>query len=111
MLARQGRRVIGVESNVDAVHLAQQSAKDNLIDSAKFVCADVAGVLDKLLAKEKVRTVIVNPPREGLADKVREALVANPPERVIYISCMPATLARDLKLLKTVYGSCRGQSV
>lgn len=103
LLARQGRRVVGVESNVDAIHLAQQSAKDNLIDSVKFVCADVAGVLDKLLAKEKARTVIVNPPREGLADKVREALVANPPERLIYISCMPSTLARDLKLLKAVY--------
>ena len=103
LLARSGRRVVGVESNAEAIHLAQQASRDNRIDSVQFVCADVAEVLGKLLAKEKARSVVVNPPREGLADKVCDALLANAPEKLIYISCMPATLARDLKRLMSVY--------
>lgn len=100
LLARSGRRVVGVESNADAVKLAQQSAKANGIKRTEFLHDDVAEVLGSLLAKENPSCVIVNPPREGLADSVRQVLKDAAPPRIIYVSCMPSTLARDLKALE-----------
>lgn len=103
LLARAGRRVVGVESNQDATRLAQENARANDIASAEFVCADVAAVLGKLLGRERDAIVLVNPPREGLSDPVREALRKSPPKKLLYISCMPATLARDLSSLKDIF--------
>jgi len=103
LLAREGVHVIGVESNPESIRLAQINQQLNKLKPVTFLTADVALVLPKLLKQERPQTVILNPPREGLEKRICEALVANPPERLLYVSCMPSTLARDLKRLRSQF--------
>lgn len=91
--------VIGVEANKDAIRMAKTNAEKNKIASVSFVQADVEEVLESQLKKMRPDLVIVNPPREGLSTNVAEALIAHHSSDILYISCMPPTLARDLKLL------------
>lgn len=102
MLARQKlylEKAIGVEANKEAIRLAQVNARKNGIGSVDFIQADVQQVLRGLLERADPDLVIVNPPREGLAREVIQAFIERPPPVILYISCMPPTLARDLKLL------------
>lgn len=90
-LARAGAEVVGIELDEDAVAAARAAA-----EGARFV----AGPVEEILPAElPAGLVILNPPRAGLTPEVPEALAARPPERVLYVSCNPATLARDLKRL------------
>jgi 23S rRNA (uracil1939-C5)-methyltransferase len=98
LLTKLGITTIGVESNKDAIDLAIKNAKNNSLN-VSFLKADVANVLDGLLKKEKPDFVVVNPPRIGLADPVRDQLKAHKPKHLVYISCNPTTLARDLQLI------------
>lgn len=100
LLASHGFHVTGVESSPAAIKMAQANAAANALkDKAAFVQADVQHVLPKLLKKEHPELVVVNPPRTGLDANVVRALLDNPPRAILYISCMPPTLARDLKRL------------
>lgn len=102
LLARNGLKtfnVTGVENNGEAIRLAKHNAQANNISNVNFVKADVQNVIASLLEKTSPDVVIVNPPREGLDPKVIKALLANAPKWIFYISCMPPTLARDVKLL------------
>lgn len=99
MLARQGFTVCGVETNKEAIRLAQNNTNKNQINHARFIQADVQNVLYPLLDEINPDLVIVNPPREGVDPKVIEALLQYLPMNILYISCMPPTLARDLNLL------------
>lgn len=99
LLAREGLNVTGVENNEEAIRLANMNAKKNHISHANFIKAEVENVLPSLLKKTSSDVVIVNPPREGLHTKVIEALIETAPQSIFYISCMPPTLARDLKIL------------
>lgn len=99
LLAKLGVSTIGVESNKEAIDLAIKNARNNSLSNVSFLKADVANVLDGLLKKEEPDFVIVNPPRTGLADTVRDQLKAHKPKHLIYISCNPTTLARDLQLI------------
>ena len=103
LLAKDGSSVIGVEYNREAIQLAKQNAKNNNIFKIKFVQGDVNLLLKDLLKHEKPDLVIVNPPREGLDKTVVEALMKYPPKHILYISCMPSTLARDLNGLSNHY--------
>lgn len=91
-LARQGATVVGIEVDERAVEEARQGAPEG----AEFVVGRVEEALPAALPAD---LVIVNPPRAGLDPAVPAALLERPPERVIYISCNPATLARDLERL------------
>lgn len=102
ILAREGIKVLGIESNPEAIAMAKENAKQNGI-SAQFECADAAAHLAKKLKSNKPDLVVVNPPREGLAPEVTKALLQERAKHIIYISCMPATLARDLKSLTEGY--------
>jgi 23S rRNA (uracil1939-C5)-methyltransferase len=93
-LARAGAHVVGVELDEDAVAAARHAAPEN----AEFVAAPVEEVLPDHLPAE---LVILNPPRAGVAAEVADALLAAPPERIVYVSCDPATLARDVRRLAT----------
>lgn len=98
-LAPGAGRVIGVEVVPQAVEDARENARRNgLADKTRFECGD-AGDLAARLEGEGVRpdVVVVDPPRKGLAPEVADAVARMAPERVVYVSCDPATLARDVK--------------
>jgi 23S rRNA (uracil1939-C5)-methyltransferase len=98
LLANQGFKVTGVETNEEAVNRAQKNAADNnLSQKVQFIKADVQNILGKLLKREHAQLIIVNPPRTGLDSSVVQALLKEAPPSILYISCMPPTLARDLK--------------
>lgn len=99
-MAKQAKSVIGVEIVPQAIEDAKINAKENGIENARFICAD-AKEAARQLAEEGIKpdVVIVDPPRKGCDSEVIE-IIANEfkPERVVYVSCDAATLARDLKL-------------
>lgn len=97
LLARKGFPVIGVEFNREAVRIAQQNACKYDLLKAQFIQADVADVVDRLLKEKRPSWVVINPPREGLDKRVTNALQSHTPQKILYLSCMPSTLARDLK--------------
>ncbi len=97
-LARHAARVIGAEIVPQAIEDARANARRNGIGNAEFFCGD-AGAIAARLAEEGTRpdVICVDPPRKGLAPEVIDAAVRMAPSRILYISCDPATLARDLK--------------
>ena len=100
-MARAAGRVIGVEVVPQAVEDAKDNAKRNGIENAEFFCGD-AGQAALELEKQGIKAdvVVVDPPRKGLNADTIEALSRFAPRRIVYVSCDPATLARDVALLK-----------
>ncbi len=100
-MASAAGKVIGVEVIPQAVEDARDNAKRNGIDNAEFFCGD-AGQAALELERNGVRpdVVVVDPPRKGLNADAIEALSRMAPRRIVYVSCDPATLARDVALLK-----------
>ncbi len=96
-LAKVGNFIEGSDSNPSAVNDATYNAKVNQVDNAVFVKADAYRHL-KSRGGEVLDLVLLDPPRSGLGDKERDLLLQNKPERIIYVSCNPSTLARDLKV-------------
>ena len=96
--AGRARRVLGVEFNPSAARCAAQNARANGAGNARFLCAD-AGEAARYLEGEGVRpdVVCVDPPRKGLAEDVVDTIADMGPERVVYVSCDPGTLGRDVK--------------
>ena len=97
-LARQARQVIGVEIVPQAVTDARANAlRNGLAEKTRFACGD-ASALAVRLEEEGIRpdVVVVDPPRKGLAADVVDTIARMAPERVVYVSCDPATLARDV---------------
>lgn len=98
--AKTAGSVIGVELNRDAVKDAVANAKRNSAENAKFYCADAGDFMQELaLAGETADVVFMDPPRAGSTRKFIDSLAAMRPKKVVYISCNPETLARDLALL------------
>jgi len=100
-MAKAAGKVIGVEVIEAAVADARDNAKRNGIENAEFFCGD-AGQAALELEKQGVKAdvVVVDPPRKGLNADTIEALARFAPRRIVYVSCDPATLARDVALLK-----------
>ena len=99
-LARHAKKAIGVEIVPQAIEDAKFNAAQNGMENAEFFCMD-AGQAAKMLADRRTRpdVIVVDPPRKGVSADVIEAIRTMAPQRVVYVSCDPATLARDLKLL------------
>jgi len=98
--AKLAKSVVGVDIEPSAVKDAQFNAKLNGIDNAEFICGPCENVIPELLTKGyKPDIIFLDPPRKGCEQTLLEAIVANEIPRVIYISCDPATLARDVKYL------------
>lgn len=97
-LARRAGRVIGAEIVPEAIENARENAGANGVENAEFFCGD-AGAVAKKLAAERLRpdVVVVDPPRKGLGEEVVPVIVSMEPERIVYVSCDPGTLARDVK--------------
>ena len=97
-LASRFEKVIGAEIVPEAIANAKENAERNGIKNAEFVCADAAEIADRL-RREGLQpdAVVVDPPRKGLAESVVRDIAAMQPDRVVYISCNPSTLARDVE--------------
>ena len=100
-MAGAAGRVIGVEVIPQAVEDARENARRNGIENAEFFCGDAGQAALELEAQGiKADVVVVDPPRKGLNADTIEALSRFTPRRIVYVSCDPATLARDVALLK-----------
>ena len=98
--AKKAGKVIGVELNKDAVKDARINAKENKITNAAFYQGDAGRFMVEMAAKgEKADVVFMDPPRAGSDERFLSSVVKLSPKKVIYISCNPETLARDLKYL------------
>ena len=98
-LAQAGLHVLGIEESARAVEDARASAKMNGFDHCQFQTGRAENCLESLETDKPIGTVIVNPPRQGCSPKALQAIADLSPRRIIYVSCNPATLARDLKKL------------
>ena len=99
-MAGHCRRVIGVESVKPAVIAANRNAVINGIVNAEFVCGKAEEAVETKLQGVKADVVILDPPRAGCKPELLETVAKIGPQRVVYVSCNPATLARDLKILR-----------
>lgn len=99
------RRIYGIEIVEEAVQAAKENASINNIKNAQFIAGDVEKVLDKLINKDKIvpDIVMIDPPRKGLDKKSVDNILKISPKRLVYISCNPATLVRDLSAFEDVY--------
>ncbi len=97
-MARDCGKLIGVEIIEDAVRDAEENAAINGVENARFICADASEAAEQL-RNEGVRpdVVILDPPRKGCGEALVKTIRGMAPHRVVYVSCDPATLARDLK--------------
>ena len=100
-MAGAARQLIGVEIIPQAIENAKENARLNGIENARFICDDANGAA-KTLFDEGVRpdVVVVDPPRKGCSREVLETISKMAPDRVVYVSCDPATLARDCGIMK-----------
>jgi 23S rRNA (uracil1939-C5)-methyltransferase len=96
-LAGSARQVVGVESFKSAIRDAKRNAFKNNITNCKFIKGACEHIIPAL--EEKFDVVILDPPRSGCKPELIQALVRKAPKRIVYVSCNPATLARDLALL------------
>ena len=99
-LAKQASSVLGIEVVEEAVKDAATNAKLNRINNCAFIAGDAAKLLHKLKSEQAaVDLVILNPPRKGCEASVLKHVAALAPQKIIYVSCSPETLGRDLQLL------------
>lgn len=111
-MAKGCKSLLGAEIVPHAVEDAKENAARNGVNNARFVCADAAEVAAELARTgENIDVAVVDPPRKGLSPEVVESLLKIAPKRIVYVSCDPATLARDLKLLSPAYEVKRVQAV
>ena len=98
--AKHAKKVIGVELNKDAVRDARMNAKDNQIGNIEFRQGDAGEFMVEMEKKnQKTDVVFMDPPRAGSDERFLSSLVTLKPKTVVYISCNPVTLARDLEFL------------
>lgn len=100
-LANKAKKVIGIEVVGDAVRDARENAKNNGIKNAEFIEGEAEKIMPEL-AKQGINpdVIVVDPPRKGCEKEVLSAISKMQPGKIIYVSCNPATLARDLCILK-----------
>ena len=96
MLAPSAKKVTGVEIVEEAVEAAAENAARNGLHNCTFIAGDVLKVLDTI--EEKADFIVLDPPRDGIHPKALEKIIAYGVERIVYISCKPTSLARDLEV-------------
>lgn len=106
-LARDARSVIGIEAVEEAVRNAGDNARLNELANCRFRAGDAAQTLEELTLETKPAVITVNPPRKGCDPEVLRAIAALAPRSILYVSCNPETLARDLALLAEQGYLCR----
>lgn len=109
-LAKRAKRVYGVEVVPEAIENARENAKLNGIDNAEFLCGKAEEVVPEMAEKMEAEAddgpqgvadvIVVDPPRKGCDGVLLDTMVKMAPEKIVYVSCDPATLARDVKVLE-----------
>lgn len=104
-MSKFAKKVYGIEIVKEAVEMAKENARLNQVNNVDFIAGDVEKALERLLYEQKVipDVVMLDPPRKGLDSKSIENLLMIRPKRLVYISCNPATLMRDLAKLEVLY--------
>lgn len=104
-IAREVRKVIGIEYVEDAIADARENSKANGIENTLFFAGDMKDLLTEQFIEEHGRpdVIITDPPRAGMHDDVINVILLAEPKRIVYVSCNPATQARDLSLLDSKY--------
>lgn len=99
-LAQKARKVYGVEIVSPAIKDAEKNARENNVRNAEFIVGDCTKVMPRLY-KQGVRpdVVVVDPPRAGCTEAVLQTFASMQPKRIVYVSCNPATLARDIEIM------------
>jgi 23S rRNA (uracil1939-C5)-methyltransferase len=99
-MARKAAKVYGIEVVPQAIEDARINALENDIHNVEFIVGQAELVVQDMIDEGlKVDVIVVDPPRKGCDEKLLEAIIQAQPERMVYVSCNPATLARDLAYL------------
>lgn len=98
LLAPVAKKVIGVEIVAEAVEAAKENAALNGLDNCEFIAGDVLKVIDEI--EEKPDLIVLDPPRDGIHPKALDKIIDYGVDRLVYISCKPTSLARDLVILQ-----------
>ena len=110
VLAPVAKKVIGVEIVEEAVFAARENAKENHLSNCEFIAGDVLKTLDDI--EEKPDFIVLDPPREGVHPKALRKILAYGVDRIVYISCKPTSLARDMEMiLEAGYQPLRAECV
>ena len=100
-LAQKAQRALGIEIVAPAIRDARQNARDNQVTNAEFLCGDAAKEMPELVRQgSRPDVVVLDPPRAGCEQRVLDAIAKVRPQRVVYVSCNPASLARDAAILR-----------
>ena len=102
-LAEEVKEVIGLETVEDAVRDARENAELNNIDNCLFYSGEMEELLPEICKKSDGDILVIDPPRKGLSSKAVEKILSSGLSRIVYVSCNPSTLARDIKLLNKDY--------
>lgn len=104
-MSKYAKKVYGIEIIEEAINMAKENAKINNIENTEFIAGDVEIVLDDLINKKNIipDIIMIDPPRKGLDKKSIENILKIKPKKLVYISCNPATLVRDLAALEEIY--------
>lgn len=112
-VARSAKKVIGIEYVPEAIEDAKENARINSIDNTEFFAGDMKDILSNDFIKQHGQpdVIITDPPRAGMHDDVVKTILSAAPKKIVYVSCNPATQARDLQLLDSSYKVTRVQPV
>ena len=104
-MAKYAKKVYGIEIVEEAIEAAKENANTNNINNTEFIAGDVEEILDDLININNIipDIIMVDPPRKGLDSKSVENILKIKPKKLVYISCNPATLVRDLSKLEETY--------
>ena len=98
--SKYAKSVIGVELNRTAVHDAVVNMRQNKIENTIFVSADAGAYMEKFAGEGgKIDILFLDPPRSGSTEQFIQSMAIAAPKKIVYVSCNPETLARDLKLI------------
>lgn len=103
MLSNKAAKVIGIENVKDAVANARRNADVNKIKNVEFICGDAGREMVKLASQQAIDVLVVDPPRTGLDDTMLQCIIASKVKQIVYVSCNPSTLAKNLAVLQSTY--------
>ena len=103
LLKDHAKKITGIEYIESAVRNANENAKRNHCEHVQFIAGDAAEIATRILKKQKVDVIVVDPPRSGLDDAMVQTLMNSKAKQIVYVSCNPSTLAKNLAILTKRY--------